>query len=113
LTAELTKIASQQGFIRVEEQVRETKSKIPKTHFKFFYRPHFQNAQETYVLLDILFGDAGYQTIKRIGIESLFLLSDGRATQVQVPSFEDLTGDKLTAFAPNTTGIPYQKSGQS
>jgi len=28
------------------------------------------------------------------------------ATQ-STPSLEDLLGDKLTAFAPNTTGIPY------
>lgn len=113
LEAELNKIAIEQGFIRVEEQARETVSKIPKTHFKFFYRPQFQNTQETYVLLDILFGNAGYQTIRTISIESPFVLSDGKATQVQVPSFEDLTGDNLTAFAPNTTGIPYQKSEQS
>lgn len=109
----LNRIAKEQGFIRAEEQHRETESIIPKTHFKFFYRPQFQNAQETYVLLDILFGNAGYHTIKTISIESPFVLSDGKATQVQVPSFEDLTGDKLTAFAPNTTGIPYQKSEQS
>ena len=32
---------------------------------------------------------------------------------VTVPSFDDILGDKLTAFAPNTTGIPYQKSGNS
>lgn len=113
LAEALNKIAKEQGFIRAEEQQRETGSKIPKTHFKFFYRPQFQNAQETYVLLDILFGNAGYQVIKTISIESPFILSDGKATQVQIPSFEDLTGDKLTAFAPNTTGIPYQKNEQS
>src|SRR5690606_31577320 len=32
LEAELNKIAIEQGFIRVEEQARETVSKIPKTH---------------------------------------------------------------------------------
>ena len=26
---------------------------------------------------------------------------------------DDILGDKLTAFAPNTTGIPYEKSGLS
>ena len=30
-----------------------------------------------------------------------------------IPSFEDLLGDKLTAFAPNTTGIPYFKKDDS
>lgn len=28
-------------------------------------------------------------------------------------SKEDILGDKLTAFAPNTTGIPYHKNGKS
>lgn len=32
---------------------------------------------------------------------------------VTVPSAEDILGDKLTAFAPNTTGIPYYKNGRS
>lgn len=32
---------------------------------------------------------------------------------VTVPSAEDILGDKLTAFAPNTTGIPYYKNGKS
>lgn len=32
---------------------------------------------------------------------------------VKVPSVEDILGDKLTAFAPNTTGIPYYKNGRS
>lgn len=29
----------------------------------------------------------------------------------KVPCHEDILGDKLTAFAPNTTGIPYEKNG--
>ena len=32
---------------------------------------------------------------------------------VNVPSLEDILGDKLTAFASNTTGIPYFKSEHS
>jgi hypothetical protein len=33
--------------------------------------------------------------------------------QVNVPSLEDILGDKFTAFAPNTTGIPYFKKEDS
>ncbi|SFH11440.1 hypothetical protein SAMN04487988_1188 [Algoriphagus hitonicola] len=32
---------------------------------------------------------------------------------MRVPSVEDILGDKLTAFAPNTTGIPYFKGKTS
>lgn len=28
---------------------------------------------------------------------------------VNVPSIESITGDKLTAYAPNTSGVPYKK----
>ncbi len=51
--------------------------------------------------------------IEKLNIDSSFLLQEGRPQKVAVPSFEDLLGDKLTAFAPETTGIPYEKGGQS
>jgi hypothetical protein len=38
---------------------------------------------------------------------------NGTPLVVTIPSKEDLLGDKLTAFAPNTTGIPYFKKGES
>jgi hypothetical protein len=28
---------------------------------------------------------------------------------VSIPSYQDLLGDKLTAFAPHSTGIPFFK----
>lgn len=34
----------------------------------------------------------------------------GEPLTVSLPSKDDLLGDKLTAFAPNTTGIPYIKT---
>ena len=34
---------------------------------------------------------------------------DGEPVTVNLPSHEDLLGDKLTAFAPHTTGIPFFK----
>jgi len=46
-------------------------------------------------------------------INSKFLISNDEEVYVHVPSHEDILGDKLTAFAPNTTGIPYFKSEHS
>ena len=37
---------------------------------------------------------------------------DGDPLKVTVPSADDILGDKLTAFAPNTSGIPYVKGGR-
>lgn len=63
--------------------------------------------------MDILFEKPGYQKIDEIPIQSKFIISDGDPVKVKVPSKEDILGDKLTAFAPNTTGIPYFKGKSS
>ncbi|MFA7449173.1 MAG: nucleotidyl transferase AbiEii/AbiGii toxin family protein, partial [Weeksellaceae bacterium] len=42
-----------------------------------------------------------------------FVPQSGKPLNVNVPSLEDILGDKLTAFAPNTTGIPYFKKDDS
>ncbi len=46
---------------------------------------------------------------KRFSIEtaSPFLLLEGDNAKVMVSTTEAILGDKLTAFAPNTTGVPY------
>ena len=44
-----------------------------------------------------------------IEIQSSLITLDGQATKVVCPSKECLLGDKLTAYAPHTTGIPYGK----
>lgn len=110
----LDKVVEGQGFIRKELQHRDTKSKIKKEHYKFFYIPiHKSNKEEEYVLLDILFEDIQYENVVKIPIQSKFAPKIGEPLLVDVPSLEDLLGDKLTAFAPNTTGIPYFKREDS
>jgi len=66
-----------------------------------------------YVLLDILFEQPKYQNIFSINVDSVFVEQKGLPVKVRVHCLEDMLGDKLTAFAPNITGIPYEKSGQS
>ena len=101
-------------FSRYSEQKRKSQSEIPKSHFKFFYNPVYRTSEaEDYVLLDILFDKSHYQKVESIPVNSAFVEQDGPMINVSVPSFDDILGDKLTAFAPNTTGIPYQKNGHS
>jgi len=101
-------------FTRYSEQERVTKSEIPKSHYKFFYTPVYSTTEtEQYILLDILFEETHYENLVKISVESSFVEQEGAAAVVSVPSFDDILGDKLTAFSPNTTGIPYQKSGHS
>lgn len=103
-----------QGFTKFELQERKALTNIQKAHYKFFYKPvHQTQAEEESILLDILFEKIGYQKIEETPIISKFILADGDSILVKVPSKEDILGDKLTAFAPNTTGIPYFKGKTS
>ncbi len=102
------------NFIKFEIQDRNKKLSIEKAHYKFYYQSVFKTtAAEENILLDILFEKSQYQKINSVNINSSFVKQDGKELKVQIPSFEDLLGDKLTAFAPNTSGIPYEKSGHS
>lgn len=110
----LDKLAKEQGFIRKELQHRSTLTKIKKEHYKFFYIPHHKsNKEEAYVLLDILLEEVNYSNIIQLPIQSVFVPIKETPLLVEVPCLEDLLGDKLTAFAPNTTGIPYFKKENS
>jgi hypothetical protein len=74
---------------------------------------HKTNKDEEYVLLDILFEEVNYVNLISLPIQSDFLPIIDKPLSVNVPSLEDILGDKLTAFAPNTTGIPYFKNDDS
>jgi len=107
-------LLKEQGFTRFELQVRKASSKIHKAHYKFFYQPtHKTQAAEESILLDILFEKVGYSKINQLPITSKFIIAEGDPIKVSVPSVEDILGDKLTAYAPNSTGIPYYKGETS
>ncbi|MDP3912165.1 MAG: nucleotidyl transferase AbiEii/AbiGii toxin family protein [Bacteroidota bacterium] len=112
--ARLDMVALEQGFLRKELQQRNADSKIDKAHYKFFYPPiHKTSKDEEYVLLDVLFEEVHYKNIVQLNIQSSFVPETGVPLTVNAPCIEDITGDKLTAFAPNTTGIPYYKREDS
>jgi hypothetical protein len=104
------KNAQEYGFGEVKLVERVTPHHIPKTHAKFFYQvTYVTNTQTECILLDVLFEDIYYKDIVQLPIQSRFLRLEGEPIMVNVPSKADMLGDKLTAFAPNTTGIPYFK----
>jgi len=110
----LKRIVQNGNFSRYEEQARFVNSRIEKAHYKFFYSPTYKtHSNEEYILLDILFENNPYQQLAEIPIVSPFLSIQGKPETVTVPTFENILGDKLTAFAPNTTGIPYYKNNHS
>lgn len=109
----LHKYAHEYGFGDVKLVERINAHNVPKTHAKFFYLVSYVTNTETeFILLDVLFEDIHYHEIEKVPILSRFLKLEGEPVMVNVPSKADMLGDKLTAFAPNTTGIPYFKGNK-
>lgn len=103
------------GFTKIDLVDRHSPGKnIPKSHSKLFYQIAYtdKGANEGYILLDVLYEDCHYLNTLEIPITSPFVEIDGEPLNVLVPSVDDILGDKLTAFAPNTTGIPYYKKNK-
>jgi predicted nucleotidyltransferase component of viral defense system len=103
---QFSKVIDNSVFIRYKEDERESK-KIPKTHFKFYYTSKLDDL-ERYILLDILDSDNPYSEVTSRKIKNP-LFNTIEDLNVNLPSINDILGDKLTAFAPNTTGVPYGK----
>ena len=93
-------------FVSVEENKRKGMNDIEKRHFRFhFVSP--RTGKEINILLDIVFEDNPYPHVYEKPIKSSLLMSDGEDLTVFVPDKNSILGDKLTAFAPHTTGIPF------
>ena len=94
------------------DERRSYQSGVPKAHYKFHFDTEMQGSGT--ILLDILIEDCIYPETIQKPITSKWV-DTVEATMVTVPSIDSITGDKLTAFAPNTIGIPYfkGKDGQS
>jgi len=100
------------GFLDVETIERiQRGATIPKSHSKFFYRIPFRekDARPGNILLDVLYEDSHYNKVERVPVSSPFIELDDNSLLVSIPSVNDILGDKFTAFAPNTSGIPYFK----
>lgn len=93
-------------FSRIEESKRS--GQLPKQHFKFIFQSVTEE-KESHILLDILIEKNPYPILRPIELQSTLIVLDGQATKVVCPSKECLLGDKLTAYAPHTTGIPFGK----
>lgn len=114
----LSKIETASAFTRMElDERRSYQGDIPKAHYKFIYNSNFATKNqagevvsnpEREILLDILFAENHYPKLVEIPLETDWLLQDDKRIVVTTPDINSILGDKLTAFAPNTTGIPYK-----
>lgn len=100
-------------FLEIEEDKRKTMD-IIKKHYKFYFNSIYSNTENErpYILLDIVFDDYKYNNLQIRSIESHFVLTTNPLLSVKIPSIDEMLGDKLTAFAPNTIGILYRRSNQ-
>jgi hypothetical protein len=113
----LSKIVASSAFIRMElDEKRSYQGEIPKAHYKFIYTSNFANKNlegqvisnpEREILLDVLFAEIHYPLIIERALETEWLKQTDNPVIVKTPDINSITGDKLTAFAPNTTGVPY------
>jgi len=113
----LLKVVESSNFIQMElDERRSYQPGIPKAHYKFFYESNFptrdrdgqtiSNPQRE-ILLDIIFAENPYPVLVERPIHTEWLLSAGDLVKVRMPDVNSIVGDKLTAFAPNTIGVPY------
>lgn len=103
------------GFIdKVLVERKNRGNDVPKSHSKFFYQIAYKDGSNapSYILLEVLYEDVHYHQTEQVAIQSPFVRLESAPLLVTVPSVADILGDKLTAFAPNTTGIPYFKNNK-
>lgn len=101
----LKKAAAIFPFQKIDEQKRIGKNNVVKRHFKFIYDSPINN-RPFYILLDVLFEENYYAETVQKNIRNDLLLTEGDYLKVKIPSADCILADKLTAFAPHTTGIP-------
>ncbi len=103
----LQKVVDSSNFTSYElDKHRSYQPGVPKAHYKFSFKSI--RAGSGTILLDVLIEDCIYPELIEKSVQTKWIETETE-TLVTVPSIDAITGDKLTAFAPNTTGIPYFK----
>jgi hypothetical protein len=101
-------IGARAPFLHWQEDDRGVRGLPQRRHFKFFYRSALGGNVEQELLLDVVEEAREVHTIVTRPIRTSFLEPDGEHL-VRVPTIESLLGDKLTAFAPRTIGVPFHR----
>ena len=90
---------------------RSYKEGVPKAHYTFEFDSVYNPNVPGTILLDILFDSPHYPELIESSVE-ISWISVEPITSITTPSINAICGDKLTAFAPETVGIPYYKGDQ-
>lgn len=109
----LTQIPENSPFTRFEEDERSDEGLPNRKHFKFFYTSSISNNEDS-VILDIVLENPSYIPFVESKLIKIDFFETNIDLSVKVPTIEGLLGDKLTAFAPHTIGIPFEtENGKS
>jgi hypothetical protein len=110
ITAVLQKIVDEQTFLSWEDDnKRKHTPDAPIGHFKMYYKSAVDGNTEP-ILLDLLYTPNPYPETQEVAIKHPWLITSDEETIITMPTFDAILGDKLTAFAPKTTGILYSKN---
>ncbi len=102
--------SNEYGFTDIQLIDRCSYSNVPKSHVKCFYKVSYVTGKEDEaIFLDVLYEEIHYEKIVQLPISSPFFKKYGEDVMVNVPSVEDILGDKLTSFAPHTSGVQFFK----
>jgi len=89
------------------EEWRSYQAGVPKAHYRLTFYSQWDK-KERVILLDVLYEAHGYPALIQAPIVNEWVQTDTNLVAVQIPSADSITGDKLTAYAPNTTGIRFR-----
>lgn len=110
ITAVLQKIVDEKIFLDWEDDNnRKHTPDAPIGHFKTYYKSVVDGNIEP-ILLDLLYTTNPYPEVRKLPIKHAWLSTSGEETMIIMPTFDAILGDKLTAFAPKTTGILFSKN---
>lgn len=91
--------ATEYGFGDVELVDRISRTDTPKKHAKYYYQVSYPaGGRQDKILLDVLFEENHYSHVVSLPIESPFLKTDGDPIMVNLPSIQDMLGDKVRGF---------------
>jgi hypothetical protein len=112
LTQIFDAVIADSPFLRWEQSVRmNDEFAVPKEHYKFFYKlTKASKYPEQPVLLDIIFVESSYPATRLENVSHPFLDTEEPHTKITIPTVDSIAGDKLTAFAPSTIGVPQGKN---
>lgn len=89
---------------------RKNAPDAPVLHYKLYYKSKVDDSfGEEPILLDVMISPTPYPVVMDQPVIHDWIDQSGDPIVVKIPVFECILGDKLTAFAPKTTGILYTK----